>query len=62
MTTRIDIQGPLEIRIVDESGVTVLLKRFVTAEETLYIDTEPAENAPRVVTMDLRDGVNVSEA
>lgn len=58
MSTKIDIQGPLLLRVMDEDNVQVLLERYVSPRETLYIDTEP-EAKSNVVTMVMGDEVKL---
>ena len=57
MSTKIDIQGPLLVRVLDADGVRVCLERYVRKDETLIIDTEPEEAQANVVTVNLTDEV-----
>lgn len=59
MSTKIDIQGPLFIRVANDDGV--LLERSIGRGETLYIDTEPEEPAHNVITMNMADTVAVTQ-
>lgn len=60
MSTKIDIQGPLLLRVMDEDNVQVLLERYVSPRETLYIDTEP-EVKNNVVTLVMADNMPMGD-